>query len=88
MKAAAAERFAAGVVKYDGGSTVSFGADPFAVPVRTRLQCRSGPFGSYDIQVFANLTMSFTSRICLGYPLLTVLIMARPTSCKVQKPAG
>ena len=35
MKEAAAERFAAGVVLYDGESTVSFGERLFAVPIRS-----------------------------------------------------
>ena len=34
MKEAAAEHFAAGVVLYDGESTVSFGEGLFAVPIR------------------------------------------------------
>jgi len=35
MKEAAAEQFAAGVVLYDGESTVSFGEGLFAVPIRS-----------------------------------------------------
>lgn len=40
MKEAAGERFAAGVVLYDGESTVSFGERLFAVPVRSLWELR------------------------------------------------
>ncbi|MGI8635840.1 MAG: hypothetical protein ACR2KZ_10595 [Segetibacter sp.] len=36
----------------------------------------------------AKATMSFTSRIGLEYPLPATLIIANPTSLRVQKPAG
>ena len=40
MKEATAERFAAGVVLYDGESTVSFGEGLFAVPIRSLWEIR------------------------------------------------
>lgn len=40
LREAAAERFASGVVLYDGEATVGFGERLFAVPVRTLWEAR------------------------------------------------
>jgi len=40
LREAAAERFAAGVVLYDGEATVPFGERLFAVPIRTLWEAR------------------------------------------------
>lgn len=65
---------------------------PVSVTVQSILplpRCDIGAQGKHDMhQAFASSTMSFTSRICFGYPLPAALIIARPTSCKVQNPAG
>ena len=42
LKKAAGERFAAGVVVYDGEICAGFGDGMFAVPVRSLLEGRSG----------------------------------------------
>lgn len=46
LKEAVAERFAAGVVLYDGESTVPFGDRLFAVPIRSLWEPATGHGGS------------------------------------------
>lgn len=46
LKAAVAERFVGGVVLYDGESTVPFGDDLFAVPIRRLWEPAAGHAGS------------------------------------------
>ena len=64
-----------------------------------RPQCGKGVKGPVTINgkrlvwfylglTLAKATMSSTSRIFLGAPLAAALIIASPTSCKVQKPFG
>ena len=49
LKGAAGDRFAAGVVIYDGEITASFGEGMYAVPIRRLLEGRSGQIGEFQL---------------------------------------
>ena len=49
LRGAAGDRFAAGVVIYDGEITAGFGDRMFAVPIRRLLEGRSGQIGEFQL---------------------------------------
>src|SRR5258706_15783388 len=46
------------------------------------------PGNIHMLYLFASITISFTSRICFSYPLVTAIIMAIPISFSEQKYFG